>query len=381
MNTVPTKNVIEPQKQQLTILHVAPITHDYVAGLTFSIPALVNVLHRIGVTTGILTTSPLGPYTKAEPYPIVYVRDLPGGSAIASMPEPLNNPDLIIFHSTYLLTHAFLAHEARRRKTPYVITPRGGMTKGAQHIKRLKKLIGNFLFFNRMVRQSVALHCLTENEADDIKVWSRPVFVVGNGVDLPSSNLLACPGNHEDLKFLFLGRLDIHHKGLDLLLEACSMIQSALRTAKVQLHLYGSEVGESRTKLMELINTYQIQDFVYLQSPVWGDSKQAIFQTADLFIHTSRFEGHPMAVLEALSYGVPCLLTPGTNMAEEVASTGAGWAVEAQPLAIANGLCAALESRMALQEKGRAARNLVEEKYTWEQIGSLLVKEYLKIVN
>ena len=42
----------------------------------------------------------------------------------------------------------------------------------------------------------------------------------------------------------------------------------------------------------------------------------------DLFIHTFRFEGHPIAVLEALSYGIPCLLTPGTNMAGEVEAAG-----------------------------------------------------------
>lgn len=34
----------------------------------------------------------------------------------------------------------------------------------------------------------------------------------------------------------------------------------------------------------------------------------------DLFIQTSRHEGMPMGLLEALSIGVPCLVTVGTSL-------------------------------------------------------------------
>ena len=44
-----------------------------------------------------------------------------------------------------------------------------------------------------------------------------------------------------------------------------------------------------------------------------------------------------MAVLEALAMGVPCLVTPGTNMADEIAAAEAGWAVEPTAAGIAAG--------------------------------------------
>jgi glycosyltransferase involved in cell wall biosynthesis len=362
----------------LVILHVAPITHNRVAGLTFSIPMLVNSLHNLGVSTGLLTTSDVGRYEKPQPYPVVYRQDLPLYSAIASLPAPLNCPDLIVFHSTYILSHILLIHEARQRKIPYVICPRGGMTSGAQQVKRLKKLAGNLLFFNWMVHNAAALHCLTEAEAIDVQnIWHRPVFVVGNGVDLPPISALASPGKNSELKFVFLGRLDIQHKGLDLLLAACAILQEDLRKSQVQILLYGSDIAGSKATLEAWVKDYQIDDLIHIKNPVWGqEAKQEIFQNADLFIHTSRFEGHPMAVLEALAYGIPCLLTPGTNMATEVMISGAGWAVEQNSTAIAQGISRVLAERSQLSLRGQAARNLVEQKYSWSQIGKQALQEY-----
>ncbi|MEH2307084.1 glycosyltransferase [Nostoc sp.] len=101
----------------------------------------------------------------------------------------------------------------------------------------------------------------------------------------------------------------------------------------------------------------------------------------DLFIHTFRFEGHPIAVLEALSYGIPCLLTPGTNMAGEVEATGTGWSMEATPAAIAKRIQDILAARLELPKKGEAARNLVEEKYSWNQIGKQSLREYFNLLH
>lgn len=373
-------NTFENHKKLLTILHIAPITHNQVTGLTLSIPSLVKAIHLTGLQTGLLTTSPLGRYEKQELYPVVYWRDLYLSNPITSMPEPLNNPDLIVFHSTYHPIHAWLAYEAYRKRIPYIICPRGGMTIGAQQVKRWKKLAGNLLFFNKMVAYATALQCLTEQEATSVKGWNRPIFVVGNGVDLPPSNNIASPGKNDTLNFVFLGRLDINHKGLDLLLESCAIAKENLKKSKVLVHLYGSDVNGSKLAIEKLINNYKIQDLVYLHDPILGEAKQKLFQSVDLFLHTSRFEGHPMAVLEAMSYGIPCLLTPGTNMAETVAEVGAGWSVKLNASAIAQCLCDVVAARLDLPVKGQAARNLAE-KYSWNQIASQIIKEYQRILN
>ncbi len=367
----------------LVVLHVAPITDFEVSGLTFAIPPSVETLHYLGIQTALLTSSSIGRYEKAEIYPVIYIKDLPPYPALESLPEPFNCPDLIVFHSTYIVSHIPIIYEAITRKIPYVIKPHGGMTAGAQQLKRLKKLIGNLCFFNWMVRNSAAIQCLTEQEALDVKIiWKHPVFIAGNGVSLPPIHTLVTPGQNQDLRFVFLGRLAIQHKGLDLLIKACNIIQDNLRQSHVQISLYGPDERGSKERLQESIDSYKIQDLIQINDPVWGEkSKQLVFQNADIFLHTSRFEGHPMAVLEALSYGIPCLLTPGTRMAENVDSAGAGWAVDSTPESIAQGIDKILDRRHEIPLRGQAARNFIEEKYTWIQVGRQSQIEYENIIN
>lgn len=52
-----------------------------------------------------------------------------------------------------------------------------------------------------------------------------------------------------------------------------------------------------------------------------------------------------MSILEAMSYGIPCMVTPGTNMDKEVLEANAGWVVELSEESIANGI------NMVIQEK------------------------------
>jgi glycosyltransferase involved in cell wall biosynthesis len=366
-----------------TILHVAPITDSEVSGLAFSIPPSIDILRQMGINTGLLTTSTLDRYHKSESYPVIHIKDLPRYRAIQSIPDPLSRPDLIIFHSTYIPSHILLVHEAIRRKIPYIIKPHGGMTSGAQQLKRVKKKLGNLLFFKWIVKNSAAIHCLTEQEAADVKeIWDHPVFVVGNGVYLPEEKNLASPGRNITLRLVFLGRLAIEHKGLDLLLKACAIMQEELRKFQVELFLYGPTEADSKTILNQLITNYHLQDLIQIRDPVWGEAaKQEIFQSADVFVHTSRFEGHPMAVLEALAYGLPCLLTPGTRMATDVESANAGWSVEPTPEGIATGIATILASRSEIIRRGQAARNFVEKKYTWEQIGKQSQAEYTRIIS
>jgi len=340
---------------------------------------MVNALHKLGVSTGLLTTARES-YTARQPFPIIHIRELPLRSAIASLPPPLNRPDLIVFHSTYVPIHALLAHQASRLGIPYLIVPRGGMTYGAQRVKRLKKQIGNLLFFKRFVNGAIAIHCLTPREATEAQNWGRPVFVEGNGINLPPPDQLAQPGADRRLQLVFIGRFDIHHKGLDLLIRACALAKQALYTAQAQVHLYGPDIKGSKTVMADMIKDFDLQPIVKIHGPVYNSQKKQVLRHTDLFLHTSRFEGHPMAVLEALAYGIPCLLTVGTNFSTEVAKAGAGWEADINAKSIAAAMRQALHDRPYLTQMGTMARKLAETKYSWERVGQRLLEHYLEIL-
>jgi glycosyltransferase involved in cell wall biosynthesis len=86
-----------------------------------------------------------------------------------------------------------------------------------------------------------------------------------------------------------------------------------------------------------------------------------------------------MGVLEALSYGVPCLLTTGTNYAEEVRVAGAGAAVAPTPTSIASGFEALAISRSKLEEMSEAARSLSKQN-TWVKVAEDTLSAYQRLL-
>lgn len=57
---------------------------------------------------------------------------------------------------------------------------------------------------------------------------------------------------------------------------------------------------------------------------MFGNVKLAHLACMDLFIHTSRWEGMPMAALEAAALGKPLLVSKATNLGEYVTKYGNG---------------------------------------------------------
>ena len=233
------------------------------------------------------------------------------------------------------------------------------------------------LVFNRMVAHARALHCLTRGEAEASRYWNRPIFVVGNGTDLPPTSHVASPGRSAIARLVFIGRLAVQHKGLDMLLDACALARSELIRRGARIELYGPDDCGSTKKLRKRVAALRLGGLVTVGEPVAGEAKTRVFKGADLFLHTSRMEGHPMAVLEALAHGLPCLLTPNTNVASEVAAAGAGWRAEPCAAGIADGLKTVLATEgHALREAGARARQLAASQYDWPAVASRTVKAY-----
>ncbi len=88
----------------------------------------------------------------------------------------------------------------------------------------------------------------------------------------------------------------------------------------------------------------------------------------------------PFALLEAMAIGRPVLITPGTNLAEEVSAAGAGVIVDGNIDAIAEGLrrIAGLSDK-SLDDMGLCARQLSKTKFSWPKVVGELCSEYRAI--
>jgi glycosyltransferase involved in cell wall biosynthesis len=310
-------------------------------------------------------------------FPMFILRSLLCRHDRLDLPPPYDKPNLVSFHSTYIPVHAKLARKLTRLGIPYIICPRGGMTRSAVAHKGWKKRLGNLAFFDRLVARAQALHCLTHREASESSQWGRPTFVVGNGTHAPRSVQRATIALSPPFRMVFIGRLAVEHKGLDLLVDAAAMARQDLLRRGARIELHGPDYEGGAKRLDDRIARLGLSGLVSLGGPVMGEVKQSILEQADVFLHTSRWEGHPMAVLEALAYGVPCLLTPGTNMAQEVAQNGAGWKVEESAGSIAEGLRhVLLAGRRSLCQIGAKARDLATSQYSWRSVATRSLEAY-----
>jgi glycosyltransferase involved in cell wall biosynthesis len=366
------------------VLHLAAVSWETISGPNFSVPQLAAAQNRLqGVCTGLVVTRPRpGKQPDGLDFPVFDYRNLLRGCGTLGLPAPFDRPDICVFHSTYIPVHGRIAARLRRLVIPYVICPRGGMSQYAQGVKPLKKRLGNLLFFRRMVEGAVAIQCVSKGEASITTQWNRPIFVAGNGVHLPPPEHMANPGSTPVRRLLYLGRIDTEIKGLDLLVAACGAIRSEMLRSGAVVDLCGPDWTGSKSGLSREIRRLGLTEVVRIHEPVRGDAKAAVFAEHDAFLQTSRTEAHSLAALEAMAAGLPCLLTRSGHMADEVATAGAGWAVETSAQGIAQGILNLLQIPVAeLRQVGKNGRKLAAQRYSWHRSATVSVEAYRKYIS
>ncbi len=296
---------------------------------------------------------------------------------IVDLTPPFNNPDIVIFHETYIKEFITLSKELRNRRIPYVIIPHGELTTEAQKKKWLKKKVANLLIFNSFFFGAAAIQCLSKREVESTH-FGKQKFIGTNGINIPDKKKDSFHNNQVD--FVYIGRLDAYHKGLDLMIEAIGSIADFLRDHHCTFQLYGPDVKGRFQHIKDLITNAGVQDIVFLNREVSGKEKECILLNADIFIQTSRFEGMPMGILEALSYGLPCLVTEGTTLGTIISDGIAGWKCDTSAIAITK----TIEDVIIDQEKFSIYSNnaiaVVENNFSWNVISKNVIKEYSKIL-
>ena len=138
----------------------------------------------------------------------------------------------------------------------------------------------------------------------------------------------------------------VEQKGVDVLLKAAALAFS--KVPNWQLAIIGE--GPLRHELQALANKLGIASRVKWYGQV--DNPIAYLNAADAFILTSRFEGSPNALLEAMACGLPPIVSDASPGPLELVGNEAGLIVPAEDVN------ATAEAILALASDGKLRKQL-----------------------
>ncbi len=359
----------------MVILHLATIWNDMFNGISVAVPRHV-LSQKEFATVAIINVNGKKINALAE-YPELQITcEMP--VCFNKLPEPFRKPDLVIFHECYRREYLQISRELKRNNIPYVIMPHGELRREAQKKKWLKKKIANLLLFRSFTEQALAIQCLSEDEKNST-YFGKNRFVGTNGIEMPQQ----CKETFSEkgVKFLYIGRYEWRVKGFDLLFAGIRQEAAFLREHGCKFYMYGPDIKGRFAQVTDLIKKYEVEDLIELNHEISGEEKIKTLLSADIFIQTSRHEGMPMGILEAMSYGLPCLVTEGTALGKQIEEANAGWDAGRKAQSIAKAICCAVEQREEWKIKGENGRRYVADHYEWGLVSEKTVETYQKLLS
>jgi GalNAc-alpha-(1->4)-GalNAc-alpha-(1->3)-diNAcBac-PP-undecaprenol alpha-1,4-N-acetyl-D-galactosaminyltransferase len=184
-------------------------------------------------------------------------------------------------------------------------------------------------------------------------VGQRPVYVIPNGIRVPSVTASDI-AERDKRTIVAMGRLS-PEKGFDLLIDAFARL--AAQHPDWRLEIAGE--GPERAQLQQRIDQRGLRQQVQLVG--WVDDPAQFLSRGAMFVMSSRYEGFPMSLLEAMACGVPvvsfdCDSGPRAIIRPEVDGL---LVPAADPIAMAHAIDRLMSDPVTRHRLGQCAREVV----------------------
>lgn len=281
--------------------------------------------------------------------------------------------NLIHTHGIWMATSRYQNISYKKNNTPFIISPHGMLDPWILNRGKLKKYIARFLYENYSWKNCYSFHALNLSEADSIRkiVPSSRIEIIPNGINIPVYE----KKEFGSKKFLFLGRFH-EKKNVHNLIHAVNGIdQRIYDNEKFVLILAGWGDEKYISTLKQLIADGHPERFQWV-GPIFGEDKEKLFRKCHAFILPSFSEGMPMAILEALSFGLIVLMSRFCNLGSMI-DHGIALDTGVDINSIQNCIVDFLNIEIhKLRIMSNESYNFVDNRYSWKVVAPLFDSFY-----
>jgi glycosyltransferase involved in cell wall biosynthesis len=294
--------------------------------------------------------------------------------------QNLNSNTIVILSGIFQPRIYAVARFLKKYGIPYVVFPHDPYNPAIFSKNAHLKWTYWYIFERRILRQARAIQLLDSRHTEflrNLKV-NTPTIAAPNGF-LPNEvypeasltwNTKSTP------KLFFIGRIDTHNKGLDLLIDAFAKV---VEITDAQLIIQGTDKGDKKN-LEDRVTKLSLSNKTSFLPADYSTPTPLIIKNYDVFCVPSRFEGFSLAALEAMLAGRVLLVSEVAGIAPHVQASGCGVVVAPEVSAIKSGLIKLLECRSDWEKMGLRGRYYALEHLDWKKIASTAIDQYQRLL-
>ena len=279
-----------------------------------------------------------------------------------------------LIHANWSINGVIAGIAGKLLRKPVLVTLRG------EDITRAKSSFLYRFLLNFCLNYLDRVICVSEDMLTglqrDFPEHSGKLSVITNGVD---PILFETPRNYsvrEALSCISIGSL-IHRKGYDITIRAL-----ALAAGKIRFRLLCIGDGPEKQALQTLVKTSGLEDRIIFPGAMSPDQISQELAGADLFILSSRSEGRPNVLVEAMASGLPVIASDISGVSELIDDKVNGFLFESENYSQLAELIVQVASDRAGREKTGINARITAKKIipTWNTTAAAYCNAYTQII-
>jgi len=281
----------------------------------------------------------------------------------------MNSTEFDCCHAMFGFPAGLIAKVVCRGRCPYIVSLRGSDVPGfnrrfALHYHVLRPVL-------RRVWRSAAFTVANSTGLRELALETDPdatIEIVPNGIDLDEFSPAIGP-SAGPMRLICVSRL-IPRKAIDVLIK--SFVAVHARFPQSELTIVGD--GTLDRHLRRLAQDLGLGCAVRFAGYQPHEAMAEFYRSADLFVLPSRFEGMSNALLEAMSSGLPVVVTDTGGVTELVEDNGIV-VQRSDPDELASAILTLLDDDDRRRHAGAASRKIAEE-FGWRSVAHSYLDMY-----